>query len=434
MRPEQGNENIKIPVTFEGGGGNRVRQAGIKMWLFLIFLFWVMISIAALIIADTWKGYLFPLYALFGLSYVVRYLIFRERFYRAKRKQLIENDFMFDHTVFWNIYDISYRYPHFLTFETGTKGLLIAFDKGVVIGKGEHSDFYHHEALTEAYQQVLNRGMDMVHIDYMDVLGKDRRMDSLFSLAEKTVNPDIRKVLTRIYDHTEYLMNNSYASYDVYAFRYRGREEQFWFEMEQCLNFFTRANYLRYRILDREGITQVVESTMNVQEFSVNRTNDAIFKKLNFVTEYIKAIWVERDGTREILNKTREEIEETRRVNEAEKKVKKKGGIFSRRKKPDIKEEDINLFGVGFSDEEFSDIKRQADDRQPKQPVQQKRRKPQSNVNNEANRGTKPPKSRSTEEGNSSIYTGKQQQVVSNQDTDKRKSDSDDDKSFELFD
>lgn len=414
MRPEQGSDIIKIPVTFEGGGGNRVRQAGIKMWLFLIFLFWVMISIVGLIVAETVNGYLFPLYALFGLSYIVRYLIFKERFYRARRKTLLENDFMFDHTVFWNAYDISYRYPHFVTFENGAKGLFIAFDKGVVIGKGQDSDFYHHEALTEAYQQVLNRGMEMVHIDYMDVVGKDRRMDNLFKLAEKATNPDIRKVLTRMYDHTDYLMNTSYASYDVYAFTFRGREEQFWFEMEQCLNFFLRANYLRSRVLDRDGITQLVETTMNVQEFSVNRANDAIFKKLNFITEYIKTIWIEKDGTREVLNKTREEIEETRRVNEAEKRVKKKGNIFTRRKKDSTEEQEINLFGVGYSNEEFEGIKQNADDRQYAQPQKTSR------------------KHRPSEE-KSSMYTNKQQQVSNKNSTDGDKKDDDKEDDIDLF-
>lgn len=430
MRPEQGSDIIKIPVTFEGGGGNRARQAGMKMWIFLIFVFWVIISIVSLIVAETIKGYLFPLYALFGLSYILRYIVFREKFYRARRKALLENDFMFDHTVFWNIYDISYRHPHFITFETGVKGLFIAFDKGVIIGKGENSDFYHHEALTEAYQQVLNRGMQMVHIDYMDVVGKDKRMESLFDLAEKTTNPDIRKVLTRIYDHTEYLMNTSYASYDVYAFSYRGREEQFWFEMEQCLNFFRRANYLRYRVLDREGITQLVESTMNVEEFSVNRANDSIFKKLNFMTEYIKAIWVEQGGKREILNNTREQIAETRRVNEAEKKVKKKGNIFTRRKSKDA-EEDINLFGVGFEEGEFTQIKQQANDRQPSH---------EESVDSQIARGSRPPRKRRASEEETSIYGNKHQQVMSNsnledkKDRDNEETNSAEEDDFNLFD
>lgn len=360
MQPRQGDKVIKIPVTFDVNSNFRVRNAGIKLWLFVVVTIWVISSITALVVAETWLGYLFPLYSLFLLSYIVRYIIFRERYYRSRRKELMENDFMFDQTLFWNIYEISSRFPHFVTFETGAKGLFVAFDKGVVIGRGENSDYYHHEALTLAYQQVLDRGLELYHIDYMDVLGKDSRMDSLFELAEKAKNDDIRRVLIRMYDYTASLMNNSFASYDVYVFVGRGREEDLWFEIEQCLTFFSQANYLRYQVLDQDALTKLVESLMNVKEFSANRANTTIFRKLNFYTSYVTPIWVEKDGVRTVLNKTLEEKAELKRLAEAEKKVKKKGSILTRRKDKEVKEQEINLFGVGFDEDEFEDIKKNA--------------------------------------------------------------------------
>lgn len=350
MRPEQGSGILKIPVTFEGGGGARVKQSGRKLWLFLICVIWLLGSIISLVVASTFTGYMFPIFFFIFLSYVTRYLVMREKFYRKKRRELIDNNFMFEHSVFWNIYDISQRYPYFVTYETGVKGLIVAFDKGVVIGKGEDSDFYHHEALADAYQQVLNRGLGMTHLDYMDVVGKDKRMVKLFDLAEKTVNPDIRKVLTRMYDHTEALMNSSYATYDVYIFTFSGREEQFWFEIEQCLPFFLRANYLRFTLMKRDDLSKLVETTMNVKEFSPSRANDSIFKKLNFNASYLKAIWVEQNGERKKLDNTREETEEARRIKTAEKKVRKKGSIVDRLRNKDNENVDVNLFEDGTTD------------------------------------------------------------------------------------
>lgn len=347
MQPEKGSPYINIPVTFDGGSSGRVKRAGVKLWLFIVTVVWILSSITGLVVADSIIGYLSPLWLLLFFSYIARFIILKEKFYRAKRRELMVSDFIFEHTVFWNIYDISNRSPYFVTFETGTKGLFVAFDKGVVIGKGLDSSFYHHEALMEAYQQVMNRNIEMIHIDYMDVVGKDARMDSLFELAKKSENPDIRKVLMRIFDHMEFLMNTSYASYDTYAFYYNGREDQFWSEMEQCLNFFLRANYLRYRILDKNQITLLVESTMNVDGFSVTRTNDAIFRKINIGVSYLRPIWVEKNGEREILNKTLEEIKEAKRIAQAEKKVKKRGNFFTRRKRSDGESAEVDLFSIG---------------------------------------------------------------------------------------
>lgn len=345
MQPEKGSPYINIPITFDGGSSGRVKRAGVKLWLFIVTVVWILSSITGLVIADSIIGYLSPLWLLLFFSYIARFIILKEKFYRAKRRELMVSDFIFEHTVFWNIYDISNRSPYFVTFETGTKGLFVAFDKGVVIGKGSDSSFYHHEALMEAYQQVMNRNIEMVHIDYMDVVGKDSRMDSLFDLAKNAENPDVRKVLTRIFDHMEFLMNTSYASYDTYAFYYNGREDQFWSEMEQCLNFFLRANYLRYRILDRNQVTTLVESVMNVSEFSVTRANDAIFRKINTGIAYLRPIWVEKKGERKVLNKTLDAIKEEKRVSQAEKKVKKRGSIFSRRRRNN--DADLDIFDIG---------------------------------------------------------------------------------------
>lgn len=376
MRPEQGSDIIKIPVTFDSGGGSsRVRQAGVRLWLFLIAVLWLLISIISIVMADSINGYLTPLYTLFILSFLVRYVVLREHFFRARRKNLIEHNFMFAHTVFWNIFEISERLPHMVTFENGVKGVFVAFDKGVVIGRGEHSDYYHHEALADAYQQVLNKGIEMIHIDYMDVVGKDKRMEHLFTLAENTKNPEIRKVLTMMYDHTEQLMNSHYATYDVYVFLARGREEQFWAELEKALSFFRNANYLRYRLLNRESISQLVETLMNVHEFSVNRTNHEVMSKLNNFQKFITVIWTEKDGQRKVLNKTQEEQAEAKRVATNEKGVKKKGNILTRRKEKPEDNQDINLFGVGFEEEDFSKIKQEANDRKPTKPVKQARPK-----------------------------------------------------------
>lgn len=346
MRPHKGSDILNIPITFDTRGNARARKAGRTLWMLLTLAFWIASSIFSLIVAETWKGWLYPPVSFLVGIYIIRFIVLREWYYKKKRKELMEKDYKFSHSLFWNIYDINSRYPYFITFGTGMKGVFIAFDKDVIVGKEADYNYFHHEAIANAYQQLQKRSIEAIHIDYMDTVGKDTRMASLFQQAEKTENPDLRRVLMRMYDHIEYKMNKAYASYDVYCFYSYSREELFWDELQGVLDNFGQANYIRARALDRDEISLLVESVMNINEFSVNRANDTMFKDMINHVEYIRPIWAEKDGEREILNKTLEEIVEAKRVVQAEKKVKRKRGrILGAFKKSD--DSDIDLFSSG---------------------------------------------------------------------------------------
>jgi hypothetical protein len=343
MKPIKGSDTLQIPITFDNGGGGRSTQTGKPLWVFFTVLFWVISSIIVFVASETLWQWIYPFLSFFLLSYIVRFLIIRERYFKAKRKELMDNDYMFNHSIFWNIYEVGNKYPHIVQFGSGMKGIFIALDKDVIVGKDKDHDYYHHEAIANAYQQMEKRGIECIHIDYMDTVGKDSRMQSLFQQASKTENIDLRRVMVKVYDHIEYTMNKSYASYDVYCFYSGGRDDLFWDELQVVLDYFRQANYIRARALNRDDIAILVKSIMNIDEFSVNRANDNLFKELNQV-EHIRAIWTEKDGSREVLNKTLEEVAEVKRVQQAEKKLKKskigKKGLFKKKKE----EEDIDLF------------------------------------------------------------------------------------------
>lgn len=343
MKPVKGSDIIQIPITFDVGGAGRASATARPLWIWLVFILWAMFSIIVFIVADGYKKFIYPAMAFFFLSYVVRFLILREKYFRKKRKELIEHDYMFKHSIFWDIYDISPRYPHIVYFGSGLKGIFVALDKDVIVGKEDDYSYYHHEAIAEAYHQMEKRGIECIHIDYMDVIGKDTRMEHLFRQAEKIENPDLKRVMIHIYDHIESTMNKSFASYDVYCFYSVAREDLFWDDLQVVLDCFLQANYIRARVLNRDEISVLVKSIMNIDEFSVNKAIDNLFKEMNKV-EYIRPIWTEKDGKRTIINKTLEEIEEAKRVYQSERKLKKKSrrkGFF---KKKNQVEADIDLF------------------------------------------------------------------------------------------
>lgn len=353
MKPKRGSSTVEIPVSFGVTGGRRAEASGVWLWLSLIGFFWFIISVFAIVAGEgVWKLFV-PVFMGILSFYTIRFIIMREAYYKKKRKELIENEYQFGHSIFWDVMDISERYPYVATYRSGMKAIFVSLAKDVVVGKGDDYAYDHHEAIADAYQQMQKRGISAIHVDYMDTVGKDQRLGSLFSLAEGTKNDDLRKVMMHIFDNIEFKMNKAYASYDTYAFFSTGREDIFWEELQIVLAEFRKANYIRASVLNRDEIGHLAQSLMNIDEFSVNKAVDSLMKEMH-KTQYIRPIWVERNGERTILNKTREEMTESNRVRKSEKGLKRKK-LFNFKRKGEV-EPELNLFGTDSPSEEEDSV------------------------------------------------------------------------------
>lgn len=342
LKPKRGSSFVEIPITFDyRGGGNRVSSSAKPMWTFFSFVVWGFLSLVSIIIGSGFWRFGFPVLSFILLIYVLRYLILRERYFRAKRREIIEQEYMFDHSVFWNSYEIGEAYPYIVSYGNGLKAIFVALDKDVIVGKDDTYSYDHQEAIADALQQMAKRGLEAMHIDFMDTVGKDSRLSSLFNAASRVENDDLRKVLTRKYDFIEATMGNSYASYDVYCFYSTYSDDVFWANLKVVLAHLKQANYIRYRILGRSDISVLVESLMNIMDFSVSGACDDLYRDLHR-SEYIRPIWVEKSGERTQLNKTSDEMTQIKKVRTAEKKAKRKRKFTLSRKKQ--VEEEIDLF------------------------------------------------------------------------------------------
>ena len=348
MIPKKGDPVIEIPITFDSHskvGGLTNDKFILALLIFGAWLFTVVVSI--LIDITIMNKILYILCSFIVVSLFVRYVVMREHYFKKKREDLLKNDYRFPYGTFWNIYEITSTYPYICRYVNGLKAIFVVFDKDVIVGRSRDNDYYHYEAISEAYLQMYKRGIDCMHIDYMDTVGKDERVKSLFTMAENTENENLQEILTRIFDNVEDIMQHSYASYDVYCFFYNGKDELFMDELEVVINSFLEANYIRYRILNKEEIGELVKSLYNIEKFSVNEASEKLFMESGS-TRYLTPIWIERDNERKILNRTIEEKEAERQVRAAEKDLKhskvKPRGVNKLIKKYK-EEEEIDLFG-----------------------------------------------------------------------------------------
>ncbi|HFL3696580.1 hypothetical protein [Clostridioides difficile] len=340
MRPEKNSDTVKIPLTFDFKSKGFNDSSGKMILIILIFVFWIITSLIALFKFSLILKILYPLLSLIFFINVIRFLILRELYFRKKRKELLDNQYLFKHTVFWNICDISDTYPYVAQFANNLKGIFVVFKNSEIISKGEDGMFEHHEALGESYRELSRRNISFRHIDYMDSVGKDDRMNNHFSKLDKIENTDLKELLTIIFDNMQYEMKNYYACYDAYCFYFKGRTDLFFDDLKIILDKMLLANYEEYTILDKNGISDLVKKTFNIDEFSATNTSNEIFKSV-VETNFITVIWTENNGVRTRINQTSEELKEFKRTSieehKAQKQLKKKTKKFKRNKK-------LNLF------------------------------------------------------------------------------------------
>lgn len=334
MRPGRKDDEFFIPATLDVVAGRKSISVG-KLMIGLLIMFGGLIFAVLLIIFGGMKHkVLYALLLFIGVTLAVRFLFWKEKYFRKQREDLINHKYLYDYNLFWNICEISEGYPTIVTFASGLQGMFVAFDKDIVVGKGPYARYDHHEALSEAYRVMACKKIECIHIDYMDTVGKDERMDGLFKNVNKCDNADIRQVMNMIYNNVQNEMNNSYASYDVYLFLGRNKGMAFWDDMKKVISYFRGANYVREHILNKEEIGDLVESVFNIDDFSVIRANEGVFAGKRD-SSFIKVIWKEKDGERTIVNKTTKEKENEARIANAESSLK-----LRKKKKKVVEHED----------------------------------------------------------------------------------------------
>lgn len=317
MRPSSRSDDFFIPATLDVVSSRKTISGGKLVLGLLIIILSLIFAILILIFAAEGSK-LLPAVAVFvGTTLFVRYFMFKESHFRKKRREILEHKYQYDYNMLWNIYEISEGYPTIVTFANGIHGMFVAFDKDIIVGKGENARYYHHEAISEAYNVMGNKHIDCIHIDYMDTVGKDERMTQLFASVKGCPNSDIRKVMNMIYGNVQNEMNYAYASYDVYLFLARDKALSFWDDMQTIIHYFKEANYVREHILTKTEIGKLVESIYNVEDFSVIRANEQVFAGVT-KSNFIKVIWKEKDGVREVLSKTLQETQAEQRIRNAE--------------------------------------------------------------------------------------------------------------------
>ena len=348
MRPQKGDLTLSLPVTFDYSGGRADTKKSKIIWSSSL----VALGLVAFIGVLTRSGsFLLHLILAFGIDYaillIIRYVLWKENKIRRYYKNLDEVDYQMSMSDAWGIYSIDKTYPYVARYRNGMSGIFIRLNKDVILGKYSEAEYEHYEAIGDAYNIAWASNLTICHVDYMDNVGTDARIQESFSELMNVENPDVKDVLTDMFSHLQQLMNSWLTTYDVYVFAYRCSDQAAWSAIQRILSCLLDANYVNYRVLDSDDLRDLFRTLINVKKFSVIEAMMSVFQSSQNYSGVSPIKIIHSDGTEEVLNKTSEQKKEERLKSENEKELRKR---IEKERKPKSrkgskeKEENIDIF------------------------------------------------------------------------------------------
>lgn len=370
MTPQPGDTSINLPITFDYKGGRGENKKGKIILSIADVLLTVIFTVgcASNDNLEIWMRFLLPCIIFYIGLFILRFFVFRELWFSDVYETLKATDYDLKLDQIWQIFDIDFEYPYICYFKNGYKGIFVRMEKDAITGKVGDAQFEHYSAIGNAYNVAHSLNMNIVHIDYMDNVGNDTRMQKLYDDLVFVENPDMQEMLIDIYSNLQDEMSQNYASFDIYLFLTRDKLNNFVYNMQTVCNYMLGGNFITYKVLDRFEISRVCVALFNLHDFSIVEACENVLSGVEH--HGVIPIKVKHgDGTEEIFNKTTAEkkviaAENARKQKErlaeqerqkAEAKQRKKNaklGIKPKEKKKDMTE--LDLFDEEPSDKKVS--------------------------------------------------------------------------------
>lgn len=308
MRPKLGDANITLPITFDYSGGRKDKQKSIKVWSIILGVIGFIVTLG-IFFSDREFYIKIPLglASIFVFSFVIRYLLLKEKEKKEEYKGILAHDYKMDYKEFWGIYNVEDIHPYICRFRNGRSGLYIRLNKDVILGKYAESEYEHYEAIADAYNLAGADKVQMVHIDYMDNVGTDERLEESFIALEDVKNPDLKELLTDIYSFQQSNMLHRVTTFDIYVFIWTGSDISAWNTISRILNCFLDANYRSYKVLNERDLRELTKVIFNLNDFSVTDASAHAFEDAESSKNIVPISVENPDGSIEVINKTSEE-------------------------------------------------------------------------------------------------------------------------------
>lgn len=294
---EQGR--MFIPMNVEGGGYDENFFSTPKLITVGLLVLVLVILIATLASPENRLSALGKVLAivfyLFIASFVVRYVIFEERYYFKMYKKMLANQNPTT-AVFWRIAAIRDTVRGgILRYSDGKYGAILKLERDSIIGKNSEFRESHFDALSDFYKEVALRKLAFVQLNMMERADNDSRIPALDTLILNEPNANLRKVLQL---ELGYIKNRSRETlYEtdyilVYTTKLE-RVDSLISDIQACASILLDGAYSGFEILGQREIIDLHKEIFgigyfNLSEASINTFNEVGAKKKAITLKALK--------------------------------------------------------------------------------------------------------------------------------------------------
>ncbi|MEM4385407.1 MAG: hypothetical protein QXD03_02530 [Candidatus Anstonellales archaeon] len=277
--------NIFIPMNVEGLSWSTNFMTTPKILILVggllgfIFMFlWLSSKQANL------KGYIVTtLIYLFIYQFLLRYIVFEERYYHRMYKYLKENEIT-TMNIFWDIVNIrNIDGCAILTYSDGKVGVIMKVERDTITGKPSDFKETHYDAISDFYKELIVRGYSFIQLNIMEQAGNDSRLAELDKLTIKDKNPNVIKLMEK---QVGYIKNIAYkALYESDYFLIYTRDT---FKVNVMIEDIVESVYklfegafIGYRLLNEQDIVELIKEQFGVKYFNCNEATIEMFNTNN---------------------------------------------------------------------------------------------------------------------------------------------------------
>jgi hypothetical protein len=288
-----------IPMNVEGGGYDENFFSTPKLITVGLLVLVLVILIATLASPENRLSALGKVLAivfyLFIASFVVRYVIFEERYYFKMYKKMLANQNPTT-AVFWRIAAIRDTVRGgILRYSDGKYGAILKLERDSIIGKNSEFRESHFDALSDFYKEIALRKLAFVQLNMMERADNDSRIPALDTLILNEPNANLRKVLQL---ELGYIKNRSRETlYEtdyilVYTTKLE-RVDSLISDIQSCASILLDGAYSGFEILGQREIIDLHKEIFgigyfNLSEASINTFNEVGAKKKAITLKALK--------------------------------------------------------------------------------------------------------------------------------------------------
>lgn len=291
-----GDNSVVLPVTFDyrGGRSNNSKTSVLVTLISAVLVIFVSVGLFARESTELYMKFVYFATLLLGYSLFLRFVVFKEKKFRgAFTEEEGRKDAM---TSYWGIYKIDDSYPYTCHYIDSKRGIFVSLLKDVFVGKGSDVVSKHYDAVSDAYNVAHRMKVEMVSVDYMDSVGNDTRINSLYAELSHSSNESLKTYMGYLYRGLLDNVEGEFASYDVYCLTTGNKNVDLRRVLNSVVAEFLNGNYVAYRVLDSTAVKQMCATLTNNPQFSASEACERVLNVTSF-RSFKPLCLIQEDGT-----------------------------------------------------------------------------------------------------------------------------------------